>query len=45
MAQSNVLLYFHPKGGFLNEALYNIGVIEAFESNLGFRSKKSKIKI
>lgn len=45
MALSKVLLHFLPKLGFLNEALYNTGVMEAFESNLGFRLRNSKIKI
>ena len=45
MALSKVPPYFRPKLGFLNEALYNTGIMEAFESNLGFRLRKSKIKI
>lgn len=42
MALSKVLLQFL---GFLNEALYNTGVMDAFESNFGFRLRNKKIKI
>lgn len=45
MALSKILLHFLPKLGFLNEALYNKGIMEAFESNFGFRLRNSKIKI
>lgn len=44
MALSKIL-HFLPKLGFLNEALYNKGIMEAFESNFRFRLRNSKIKI